>query len=194
MRSAWMIIFGAAALFASANVAAKTYENSEFGMTVNIPDDLPTCLADKSKDHGPDIFLDRNDNRGCADLQQRRAIWIFAFFNALDETANLKDFLKWECSQVLNGKCTKAAEGLQIGDAISAAARVDHPNGWIDLVVVTQGQEHSNTSHTDTAPTVNYSITLHTTSSKYENDLREFRKLIRTMQISSTLPTRGSRK
>ena len=63
------------------------------------------------------------------------------------------------------------------------AGRVNHPDGWIDVVVVTQAGE-PDPSWDAAAPSMNYQLTLHTTSAHFTEDLGRFREMLQTVKLS----------
>jgi len=120
---------------AEAPVDRPIYHNDEFGITVPAPNSTLLCPTPSDQhDHGPIFLLGTSDAKNCDDSEHSRSIVIFAGYNASDATKKLPDFLKWQC----DGACLPAPAGLRIEGLRSAAARVNRPQGWIDITVVAQ--------------------------------------------------------
>jgi hypothetical protein len=84
---------------------------------------------------------------------------IFAYFNVIDQTKYLARYLRSECRDNLTGQCFPAPKGLRFGPYRSISGRVDQRDGWIDIVVVTQGPIRL---PEDPTGMVNYSVSLET--------------------------------
>lgn len=188
MKAAVGILILFAMLLMSTLSVAEVYKNREFGITLKLPRQLPTCSgAQDTHDHGITIFLDTNETGGCGENGKRRLISVFSFYNVVDETRTLRDYLQWECTRVLKGKCTYISRNLKIGKLRSLSARLVHQDGWVDVIVAAQGERASNQHLDDTTAIVNYSVILHTTVSYLEQDMVTLRSILSKLEISPPL-------
>jgi hypothetical protein len=139
------ILVGMAVTVLAALLNAKTdkpeiFRNEEFGITLPIPDGALLCpVPENEHNHGPVMLLGTSVPKGCSDLEQSRSIDVFASFNAIEDTKTLAKFLKAECTEVFKRTCLPAPARLGINGMRSADGRVNHSDGWIDIIVVTQG-------------------------------------------------------
>ncbi len=162
----------------------EVYQNKEFGIVVPIPPNVLFCpTPDTQHDHGPLFLLGTNDTKSCAHPDRNRYISVFAGYNAADVTKKLPDFLKWQCTHVAGGPCHPVPSGLQLAGLPSEAGRVDHNDGWIDIIVVTQAGTPDLTFD-PSVPSINYSIDLHTRPEYFEQDLNIFRTILQTIRFS----------
>ncbi len=176
----------AAMLFVIYTSAAKAtaYVNPAFGFTLELPNGLAPCdTADDADDHGPIVPLDPRDAESCSDKTSRN-ISIFAWTR--HDNATLQDFLKSECD--LAGSCLTAPDGLRVADFRSTSYRVDHDDGWIDIVVLTQGARTGHGPGHGQATPVNYSVKLYTDQAHLAGDLGIFKAVLRTIQLRSAAP------
>jgi hypothetical protein len=160
---------------------ARTYRNPEFGMVIPLPAGQPACSGSPQRNHGIRVFLDPNDKQGCPGPERnRRAMGIFAYFNVVDATKYLTDYLQSECRDALKGQCFPAPMGLRFGPYRSISGRVDHHDGWIDIVVVAQGPIQLPDNPTGV---VNYSVSLQTDRPHFMQDLSSFRRFLRSIRL-----------
>ena len=161
---------------------ATTYRNTDFGIEIRLPSGQPTCRGSPEFNHGIRIFLDPRDHQGCPGPERnRRSMEIFAYYNAVDETKYLADYLRWECRVVFRGRCFPAPSGMRFGPYRSISGRVDHRDGWIDIVVVTQGPIRL---PDDPTGVVNYGAFLETDRADFSQDLRSFRSFLRNIHLT----------
>lgn len=178
------ILVVAAALLSAATVKPADYRNEEFGIAIPVPKSALLCaIPENQHDHGPVFILGTTRTKACVDLDHNRAIVIFAGYNAADVTKKLHDFLKWECANVANGSCQPAPSGLQITRLPSDAARVNRPDGWIDIIVVAQAGK-PDPAFDPSVPSINYELRLHTKARYLDEDLRTFRAVLATTRLS----------
>lgn len=164
---------------------AKPYHNPEFGIDVELPNDLPANDGSgDGHDHGPVICLDADDAQECSEAEHRRFIGISGWFNVLDEMETLEDYLHWTCTKLLKGRCVPAPRGLRIGAGPNAVARVNHANGWIDIDVLTQGGRAPDQAADDPTGAVNYSAWLHTDRAHMKADFRRFKSVLRSVRLT----------
>jgi hypothetical protein len=181
MRLPQLFFFLMAAFMSNAATAKQqVYRNEEFGITLSIPDSALLCpIPEGEHDHGPVMLLGTAKANGCSDVVSSRSIWIFAGYNAADDTKKLQDFLKWQCG----GPCLPPPSGLRVTGLASAAARVNRSEGWIDIIVVTQAGK-PDPNFDPSVPLINYDLRLHTRPEHLEKDLRVFRTVLETVRLS----------
>jgi hypothetical protein len=83
--------------------------------------------------------------------------------------------LKWQCQA--------PPAGLQINGLPSEAARVDHSDGSIEILVVTQTGK-PNPDFDSTVPANNYELSLHTDPHSFDEDMTIFREVLSSLTIS----------
>jgi hypothetical protein len=173
-------------LLSAATNKPQVYRNAEFGIALPVPVGVMLCPTLKDEhDHGPLMLLDRFQAKRCTDAEWGRFISVFAMYNAADITKTLNSFLQSECADPDTGKgeCGPAPPHLQIGGMRSAAGTVNHSNGWMDIIVVTQAGK-PNPGFDASVPSVNYVMRLRTRQEHQEADLRTFRTVLQTIQLS----------
>jgi hypothetical protein len=172
---------------------ASQYSNSEFRFVVGLPPEAPTCRSQAPEhDGGINIFLDSGPD-GCEELQRRPFIGVYASYNAmLAPTA--KDVLKLALARP-SGRLGRTPRHLQINGRKSAASRWDRDDGWIDIRVVSQGGKWpSEAEDRDKAvPYVNYTVMLHTTPKRLEEDVARLRAVLRDVRISQPDESQANR-
>ena len=160
----------------------EIYRNEEFGIEFPVPNGahLIPC-PDDVHDHGPVFTLGSTQAPVVLDLEQIRAISIFACFNCCDETRKLHDLMVCDVS-VFGKKATRSIPlGLTITSLPCEAARIDHADGWIDVIVDTQAGK---LDHLDPeVPSINYTLRLHTTAANLAGDLRPFRAILENIHL-----------
>ena len=129
------------------------------------------------------MVLDPSHAKACNDAEGGRIVEVFASFNAVEATKTLDKFLQSECADTGKGGCGPAPANLRVGEMQSAAGSVNDPNGWIDIFVVTQAGK-PDPAFDASVPSVNYVFRLHTNQEHREADLRTFRAVLRTIQLS----------
>ncbi|HEY3917648.1 MAG TPA: hypothetical protein VGL83_07630 [Stellaceae bacterium] len=172
-------------LITESTAKAEVYRNQEFGIDVVLPTGLPMCSGAKDQhDHGVTIFLNPKDGSSCGALEHYRSISIFAAYNVTDDTKTLKDYLRWTCSEVLQGHCAAGPKNLKIDALHSLSRRVSRPDGSIDIVVLTQAGRAPNQPVNDRSAFVNYSVRLHTDQAHLLADLRSLHRFLRAVKLT----------
>jgi hypothetical protein len=177
-------------LFSMPSARAAIYENPEYGIETDLPNDLPNCngVFDEH-DHGFVFFLNPRDSNACGDIIKEirhRTVSLFAYGNAIDDTGTLKLYQRSVCQDEVkyyHSKCVSAPRGLRMGTAANATARINHPDGWVDIVVLTQGGHWPGQAADDPTPAVNYSMTLRTDRAHLKGDLRRFESVLRAIRF-----------
>jgi hypothetical protein len=161
----------------------KIYRNPEFGILLPVPGPGSLCPNPKNEhDHGFGILLGGGNAKDCHDDAHHRSIWLFAFFNALDDTKYLPGLLNMGCD-VAGGPCQPDPADLQISGLLSAAATVKLPDGWIVIIVATQAGAPVPTWDPN-VPSVNYTFYLRTRPEHRDQDLCAFRQILQTVKLS----------
>lgn len=162
----------------------QVYRNDEFGIPVPIPEGAQLCsIPEDEHDHGPFFVLGNAEPAACNDKPDGRYIAVFAGYNAVDDTKRLSDFLRWECVEIGGGHCSAAADGLRIAGMKTMAGRVNRNDGWMEVCVVTQAGK-ADPNFDASVPSINYDLRLHTTGSHLDQDLRTFRAILKTVELS----------
>ena len=174
----------AVTLLAAAGPGPRVYRNEEFGITVPVPKGALLCAYPDQHDHGPVFLLATADAKRCQDeIESHRYIDIFASYQVDDETKRLDGFLKEQCIGVAGGPCRQPPRGLRVPGLRSEAARVNRSDGWLYILVVTQAGK-PDPAFDPTVPSINYDMSLHTRPENLAEDLRVFRAVLRTIQLS----------
>jgi hypothetical protein len=187
---------------ASFTQALPVYRNEEFGIALRYPEGVEPCPAPENEhDHGPLMILDPAFKRRCTFDGGDRVISIFAEYNTLQDAKTLRAFLNRECqSETKKDQRLAPPANLTIPGLRTAAARVNHADGWIDVIVVTQAGKPS-PDFDSSVPSYNYDLRLHTLPKYLKQDLRVFRAVLHTIKLDpdnppspdSTLPPSSSR-
>ena len=180
-----VICFSMTSILLNINMSQEIARNSEYGITLPVPDGTLYCPPSKNvHSHGPVLLLGSRDLKNCSPLDENsRYIGVFASGNAVIRTKTLSGFLKyWACNNDQN-PCIAAPKDLNIRGMPSMAARVNRSNGWIDISVVTQAGK-PDPAFDATVPSINYYLGLHTNPEHLEEDLRIFRVVLQTIKIS----------
>ena len=175
------LIVVAMALVSAATAEPQGYRNEEFGIAVSAPTGTLLCPT-LEDDHGPIFILGPAQTKACDDVEYNRSIIVFAGYNAYVGTKRLDDFFRWECANLVKRRCRPAPSGLQITGLPSEAGRVNHADGWIDILVVTQAGK-PDPNFDASVPLINYDLRLHTKARFLNEDLRTFRAVVRTIQL-----------
>jgi hypothetical protein len=160
------------------------YQNDEFQIAMRVPAGAYLCPTLESQhDHGPVMLLGSSTSKDCSHVENARAITIFAGYNAADVSKTLPAFLDWRCSHLLRS-CLAPPEDLMLNDRASLAAMQRGPNGWIDVIVLTQGGK-PDPEFDPRVPSINYTIRLHTKKEFLQRDLQTFKAVLRTVRLPS---------
>jgi hypothetical protein len=174
-------------LLIAASCKAKVYRTEEFGIELPIPKGVLSCPNPPGvHDHGPVLLLGsvrRNSCTNFSDNERIRYIEVFAEYNVAQDTLYLQDFLKRQCTGITKKPCGKPPYGLELPGLTSLAGRVDHPDGWTDIIVVTEAGKPA-PDVDPTVPSMHYTITLLTARKHFQRDLAVFRKVLKTIRIN----------
>jgi hypothetical protein len=161
------------------------YRNVDYGVTLPIPSAAQMCpvSSDDRTHHGATFLLGTKDIGQCESSSEKRWITIWAQYNASEDTKTLHSFLQWQCQYEARGQCQAPPEGLQINGLPTEAARVDQPNGAIEILVVTQAGK-PDPDFDPTVPANNYELSLHTNPRSFDQDMAVFREVLRSVKIA----------
>jgi len=171
---------------ASAASRTSVYRNDDFGIFLRIPSGAWLCPAGgNGVDHGPALLLGSKDARVCRSYSQKRWISIFGFGN-VSET--LHTFLKSQCAYELRDSnepgavCIPAPADLNVNGLPSEAARINHSNGTIEIIVVTQAGK-PDPDFDASVPSFNYDMRLYTDASHLDEDLAVLRAVLKAVKL-----------
>lgn len=181
----WSILMALIALPNSFLAQTRVYRNREFGYMVPIPRGLYLFSPHETNgiDHGRQLFFKPTRVEDCNNGGCDRYIEFDAFFNTVEDTAKLHDFLNHACTVFGGRECLPPPDDLKIEGLVCESARVDLPKEKIEFLVVTQAGKPS-PDFDPTVPSINYSIVLLTTKEHLESDLQFFRIILKTIRIS----------
>ena len=161
--------------------APRVYSNSEFGVRLQIPSEASLCPTAKTEhDHGFGILIGSGSTKDCHEDTRHRSIWLFAFYNALDDTKHLPNLLRMGCDAA-GGPCQPSPVDLRVPGLSSATASVNLDN-WTVIIVATQAGPPN--AFDPSQPSVNYLFSLRTTPEYMDRDVGVFRKVLQTVQLS----------
>lgn len=159
----------------------RVYSNPEFGVRLPVPGQGLLCPTLKDEhDHGFGILLGGGGTGACHEDAHHRSIWLFAFFNALDETKHLPGLLNMGCDAA-GGQCQPGPTSLQLIGLASTTGRVDLPDGWIVVIVATQAGAPNALDPNE--PSVNYLFSLRTRHEDLDRDLAVFQTILQTIKL-----------
>lgn len=173
------------ALSIPSNAQTKVYRNREFGMAIPIPRGLYLFRPHEMNgvDHGRQFFFKPTSVEDCNNGGGDRYIGVAGYYNTIDDTAQLHDFLEHECTVFGGVACLQPPEGLKVKGLASESATVKLPNGNVEILVVTQAGKPAS-DFKASVPSINYSLCLLTSEGHLDADLRFFRTILKTIRIS----------
>ena len=162
--------------------AAETYRNAEYGFDVAIPRGLKICIGEPYQhDTGIRIWL-VGGPRYCDDRIKRRFIGVVASYNGpLWPSAEAAvDAL---CT---DGRRVEPPPGLSFKSRPSAVCKVGRGDGWVYVLVVTMGWRWPGESvSSDSAPYIQYDVSLETMAERLPADLKRLHAVLNALRISN---------
>ncbi|MGB6745437.1 MAG: hypothetical protein WBE38_17455 [Terracidiphilus sp.] len=170
---------------ADASTHRTVYRNVDYGITLPVPSAVQMCPVSSSDrtHHGATFLLGTKDISQCKSSSAKRWVAVWAQFNASEDTKTLHSFLQWQCQYEAKGQCLAPPEGLQLNGLPSEAARVNLPDGSIEILIVTQAGRPDSTFDS-TVPANNYELSLHTNASSFDQDMAIFREILGSIKIA----------
>ena len=176
---------------ASAAPRKSLYRNKQYGIFLRIPSGAWLCPYGGGSDHGPFLLIDSEDASVCiGDPPQKRWVSIFGQYND-DET--LHTFLNRLCADdpldrnEPGAVCSPAPVDLSVDGLPGEAARINHSNGSIEIIVVTQAGK-PNPGFDASVPSFNYDIRLTSDASHLDADLAVFRAVLKAVKLDPPPP------
>jgi len=177
-------------LVAEAAASTSVYRNQEYGIFLPIPSGAWLCAVPyNGANHGAEFLLGTKDESLCTKASGKRWISIFAGYNAAEASKSLHAFLNSLCEYPSrygnepNAACGPAPGGLHIRGLSSEAARIDHSDGSIEIILVAQAGKPDR-DFDASVPSINYELSLHTNASHLDEDLVVFRALLGTVTLA----------
>jgi len=162
----------------------SVYHNKEYGISVRLPSAAVLCpVPSDQAEHGAALLLGTHDLSLCTTSSGKRWISIFAGYNAAEVSKTLPTLLSWQCSHESSGACGPAPAGLRISGLRTEAARINHQDGSIEIIVVAQAGK-PDPDFDASVPSINYTFTLTTKASYLDEDVSVFRAFLSAMRIS----------
>lgn len=137
-----------------------------------------SLLPTRGIDHGPQMLLGTRDATLCRKWSGKRYVEVFASHNVADDTKLLHDLLESSCQDEVKKACSDAPAGLHIPRMKTDAGRLDHPEGSVRIIVVTQAGK-PDPDFDASVPSINYTLTLNTDQSHLDEDLTPFRAMLK---------------
>jgi len=176
---------------ASAASRTSVYRNSEFGIILHVPPGAWLCPhGGNGIDHGPALLLGSEDARVCRSYSQKRWISIFGWGNVSEALHTFLNSLCEDASLDSNepgAVCIPASTDLSVNGLPSESARINHSNGSIEIIVVTQAGK-PNPGFDASVPSFNYDIRLTSDASHLDADLAVFRAVLKAVKLDPPPP------
>ncbi len=181
-RSAATLVLALASI--SAPSFAGTYENQEYGFSVEVPNDAAHCAHRAGAGHvtGVIVILDASDI-DCEQMHGHPGIGINGMYNA-DFATDVVSDLQSLCGDGKGG-LTAAPPDLAFKHSRSAACSIPHDGGWVTIYVATMAWSWSDPGDDPDmqAPLIEYHARLFTTAERLEADTERFRAILNTVRI-----------
>ena len=171
---------------ASAASRTSVYRNRDYCIFLHIPPGAWLCPYLEGSDHGPAMLLGSEDSINCrSDLRQKRWMIIFGEYNNGED---LHTFLNRLCAYISfhsndpSAVCSSAPADLSVKGLLGEAARINHSNGTIEIIVVTQAGK-PDPDFDASVPSYNYDMGLYTDASHLDADLAVFRAVLKAVKL-----------
>jgi len=173
------VLISLVVLYSVANAAShkSVYRNKEYGILLHVPSGAWLCPHGVVSDHGPFLLLGSEDARVCRSSSKKRWIEIFGQYN---DGETLHTFLNRLCANEPldrnepGAACSPAPADLSVNGLPGEAARINHLNGAIEIIVVTQAGK-PNPEFDAPLPSFGYDMRLNTDARHFDEDLAVFR-------------------
>jgi hypothetical protein len=175
---------------AGATSRGPIFKNKEYGITLHAPNGALLCPTQgNGAVHGASLLLGTQDVSLCRKSSGKRWIEIFAGYNVAEDSKTLHTFLNSECEYTSHYEnepdtaCSPAPVGLSVNGLPGEAGRINHSDGMIEIIVVTQAGK-PDPNFDASVPSINYDLSLHTNASHLDEDLAVFRAVLSTVKLS----------
>jgi hypothetical protein len=114
---------------------------------------------------------------------------VFASYSATEDEKSLDTYLHSLCVNLPpiendpGVACSQAPADLSVDGLPSKAARINHSNGWIEVIVVTQAGK-PDPDFDPSVPSISYELDLYSDPSHFDQDLASFRAMLKTIRIA----------
>ncbi len=160
---------------------SRHYSNLDYEFSVEIPVGLLGCVT-KETNNGVDILLDRH--LSCDDdYRNRRFVDVSANYNTAGEASTPSELAKVYCRDDEAREIFRL-KGWRLGGRSASGCRVYFNSGIIIIKLMTLRK--TDPRNPEVWITVNAQLT--TSSSRYAQDMRLFRKIVRTIRIAPDGP------
>jgi len=162
----------------------SVYRNMDYGIFLHVPPGAWLCPYPGGSDHGPAMLLGSEDSINCrSDLRQKRWMIIFGEYNNGED---LHTFLNRLCAYISfhsndpSAVCSSAPADLSVKGLLGEAARINHSNGRIEIIVVAQaGKPYPDVDAA--VPSFNYDMRLNTDARHFDEDVAVFRAVLKAV-------------
>ena len=181
-----MALCGVSVSSSSASDAPRV-RNQEYRFSVEFPVGVRICTAISGEQpHGFFVRLNANQSE-CVSADKTSIVSVIsvsAYSNATFKKSPEAE-IAGLCRQSSADDEIDAMKGLSFVGRRSARCQVQHPDGSIDIYVVTQAGQWpgAHESQELNAPYINYTASLHTTQSRMSEDLKVLRKVLNSVHI-----------
>lgn len=184
LSSQWRALVGGclgmtAACAVHADPRARRYVNSEYGFSVQVPPDRPTCRAEPgTHDTGIIIFLDHGRS-DCINQNQRSFIAVNGTYNATFAPNSLEAL-----SILCGGSKPQPTDPDMFGSLKMqwpAMCRIEK-DGFVEYILVHQNR----TPTANTTPSVNYTIIVHMPTSSVSTDLKDAKPILKSVHLAKS--------
>ncbi len=179
-----LLVFWSAAWAASQK---PIYRNQQYGILLPVPPGALPCMPPiymgSGADHGVQMLLGTDDATLCSKSTGKRYMDVWASYTVTDEEKTLHGYLESECEIDVQRKCSSAPEGLQINGLKTEAGRLDHSDGSIEIILVTQAGK-PDPDFDASVPAISYSLSLITDKQHLKQDLTAFRAMLKAIRIA----------
>jgi hypothetical protein len=173
----------AVALPCAADIPIRSpyYNNSKFQFSVEIPDHLVGCESENTDDG---IAIPLDDHTGCKSVTDHPPYaTVYGSYNVATGVKTAKALAQLYC----RGPDVRRAVPLQnwtLGGRAAAGCRLYLDRDGIELKLMTLRKTDPQASEA----WIEVGAYLSTTASRYDHDIREFRKIVRTVRIAPDGP------
>lgn len=172
-----------AGLVATANAnGSHPIENKEFGFILKVPSGEVICTEGSGGHHHGFSFLLQPNRRGCKSSIPQRYVGIYGDYNVLNFRSP-DQWLHILCQQKQPSLEPKVLVHLTFPQRKSAACIKHDKNGWVDVFVTAQAGRWPGNDSSSQTPYINYTAQLHTTSARFNEDMKKFREILSGVEI-----------